>query len=485
MKKISLYLTSLLFAIAFVSCDEDYNKNIAPPQGWEQEPAQDVNFVIANIEEAYDLNKITEEAFNIVKKNSLPVYNEGTTISYVIHFSDSEEFLSKDVRKVTLESDNYSIARSDVQSVVEKFYGKRPVGRELYLRVIASIHEGNSQIMIRSNALTIGVTPEAPVIETAYYLVGGVTGWNGGDVSTLLKFDHSGNDVYDDPYFTALINVGTDGGWKIVPQSAVTAVENGEASDIWGAAMGTDTDGDTSLTGAFGPEKGGAMKIDQAGWAKITLDMMSYTYEVEIIGEMVLELYAPGGYQGWDPATARTVYTKNMDMKYDGYINIAGSGWTDGFKFVNGPAWPDAGNGYRDYGTDSGGEPGNLTGGDNVTVAEEGFYRVTVDLSGSAYTYKAEKTVWGIIGDATSGGWDTSTDMTLDAATYIWSVTTNLIGGKEFKFRANDGWDINLGGDTNDLIYGGDNIVITEDGEYTITLNLSNPKAYKATITKN
>jgi len=90
------------------------------------------------------------------------------------------------------------------------------------------------------------------------------------------------------------------------------------------------------------------------------------------------------------------------------------------------------------------------------------------------------KTEWGLIGDATPGGWDNSTPMTYDPATGLWSVTTTLVNGA-FKFRANNSWDINLGGDLNNLSYGGDNIPIT-GGTYTITLNLTNPQAFKATI---
>jgi hypothetical protein len=99
------------------------------------------------------------------------------------------------------------------------------------------------------------------------------------------------------------------------------------------------------------------------------------------------------------------------------------------------------------------------------------------------FTYTAVATDWGVIGSATPGGWDNDTDMTYDPETGIWSVTLDLIDGA-FKFRANDGWDINLGGDLNNLSYNGSDIPITE-GNYTITLDLSNPQQYSATIVQN
>lgn len=72
--------------------------------------------------------------------------------------------------------------------------------------------------------------------------------------------------------------------------------------------------------------------------------------------------------------------------------------------------------------------------------------------------------------------------MTFDPETQIWSVTTELSDG-EFKFRANDGWDINLGGRINDLSFGGDNIII-ESGTYTITLDLSDSEQLHGSIVK-
>lgn len=100
----------------------------------------------------------------------------------------------------------------------------------------------------------------------------------------------------------------------------------------------------------------------------------------------------------------------------------------------------------------------------------------------STLTYKFSKTEWGIIGDATQGGWDNSTPMTLNAETGEWSITTELAAGN-YKFRANNKWDINLGGDLNHLTYGGDNIT-TEAGTYVITLKLGDASNYHATVVK-
>ena len=73
--------------------------------------------------------------------------------------------------------------------------------------------------------------------------------------------------------------------------------------------------------------------------------------------------------------------------------------------------------------------------------------------------------------------------MVYDPAKGVWTVTATL-EAKSFKFRANNGWEINMGGEMNDLSYNGDNIQVEEAGDYLITLDLSDPKAYKATMVK-
>src|SRR5699024_6983466 len=108
--------------------------------------------------------------------------------------------------------------------------------------------------------------------------------------------------------------------------------------------------------------------------------------------------------------------------------------------------------------------PGMLTGtdgADNLTVEEDGFYRLRMDRE--ALTYEAIKIDWGIIGEATPGGWDADTDMTFEGGkgSYTWSITTNLKPG-EFKFRANDAWEINMGGTEASLSPDGPNLVIAD-----------------------
>jgi len=73
--------------------------------------------------------------------------------------------------------------------------------------------------------------------------------------------------------------------------------------------------------------------------------------------------------------------------------------------------------------------------------------------------------------------------MTWDATNKVLKITLNLTVGT-FKFRANDDWGVNLGGNMAALTQGGDNIPVTVAGNYTIKLDVSKA-VYSCTVTKN
>lgn len=177
-------------------------------------------------------------------------------------------------------------------------------------------------------------------------------------------------------------------------------------------------------------------------------------------------LYVPGGYQGWDPTKTNTVIASaNGDGKFEGYLNFTDANTE--FKFTDGPSW------NVNYG-DTGADGGLDQGGDNIKAAEAGFYKIDVDLTNLTYTLL--KTSWGLIGNATPGGWDSDQDLTYDAATNSWSILVDLVPG-DIKFRANDGWDLNYGDTGKDglLERNGDNIPIASAGKYKVTLFLDKP----------
>lgn len=464
MKKISLYVMSFLTALAFVACDENFD-DWADPQMNPQEDAIDVVFGATNATATiFDLNTISTETVEIAK---VSLNNEeGTTTAFDVHFSATEDFAKKEVCELMAEGDGVKILTTDLQEAVVALYGKRPDERNLFMRVNGYVTTAKGQTLLtRSNNLEIKVTPIAPIIESAYYITGELAGdWG---PAHLVKFNHSGKDVYEDPLFTITLECPKDkANFKIVPQSATE-----EGADFWGLTLGTAEDGDSSLEGTL-VQNAGAIQIAEAGWVKITLDMMSYTYTIEPL-QVSPYLWVPGNHQGWNPAGAPQVYTTNMDLVYNGHMYLDG-----GFKFTGQPAWGPTEYAYGYFGSHS--ENISDDGGNLVVAA--GYYFVEVNLN--TQDVKITETQWGLIGDATEGGWDASTPMTYDRGSDTWSVTTTLVGGKAFKFRANNGWDINMGGSTDKLLFDKGNIDVAESGTYKIVLHLGNDDNSYCTLTK-
>lgn len=192
-----------------------------------------------------------------------------------------------------------------------------------------------------------------------------------------------------------------------------------------------------------------------------------------------------GAHNNWSfenpPLLASSAYG---ETDYEGYV------WLDGeFKFIMPNdegvfAWPNDGGGVN-----YGGANGTLAeGGSNIT-APAGYYLIKVDPE--AGTYSLTLTNWGIVGNATPGGWDNSTPMTYNQQTRTWTIVTNLTTqaapDNGWKFRANNEWTLNLGDSVlnstdGTLVYSGSNISATA-GTYTITLDLSHPREYTYTIT--
>lgn len=183
-------------------------------------------------------------------------------------------------------------------------------------------------------------------------------------------------------------------------------------------------------------------------------------------GSVYPYIYAPGSYQGWDPANPATVLASvNDDGNYEGFLYFAEENTE--FKFTPAPNWD------TDFG-DNGGDGTLDPQGANILVADPGFYKVNVDLNNLTYTL--EKTTWGLIGSATPGGWDNDTDLTYDVEKGALTLTVDLVPG-EIKFRANDDWALNFGDDGGDALLNRDgaNIQIASAGNYEIVLYLDKP----------
>ena len=440
MKKLA-YLSAIALMI-FASCTkEDFGVKVADPQTNPQEESVTVpEGVEATATEVINLAEVTEEYVTVA--TCTPVEIEGAEYVYTLDIEGKEFKVDK----------NMMVAVYDLQSIVEVKYGKRPVERSLSAVVSVSAMLEGQAFSLGSAEFTINVIPVAPFIDEAYYLVGDMCGW---DAATAVMFNHSDRDVYDDPVFTLMIDVpDTDGNggdyWKIIPKTNFDG-------DFWGAGvLGTAIDGDPATEGHLVTDNPQAGKIETTGLHKISINMMDYTYSIMQV-DFVEYIYIPGNHQGWNPASAQKLWSPAFDGVYTGFCAMNGD-----FKFTKQPAWGEEYN-YESFSSYSDG----ISQGDgtNINIAE-GFYYLTVDVG--LGSINAVPVSWGVIGDATENGWDSDQDMNWDATKKCWTATITLKDG-EMKFRANDAWDINLGGSLDNLVANGGNIRVTA-GTYAVEL---------------
>ena len=167
---------------------------------------------------------------------------------------------------------------------------------------------------------------------------------------------------------------------------------------------------------------------------------------------------------------------KTADKNVYTYTGLFKSGKDIGFKIVRDKgSWdPQYGYGAADGALSMDGSSGNLS------VPADGYYKFTFDLA--ALTYKLETvaaptttyTSISIIGTV-NGNWDKDTQLVQSAFDpHVWSVQGVALKGGEFKFRANNAWDVSWG--TNSEYYGtaakgGANIPLTSDWTYNVYFN--------------
>lgn len=218
-------------------------------------------------------------------------------------------------------------------------------------------------------------------------------------------------------------------------------------------------DGEGNLT-----NPGANIPVTEDGLYYITANLADMSYSLIKMNWGIIGNATPGG---WDGQTA-LAYEADLNVLKGTFAMTVGE-----FKFRANDSWS--------YNYGSAEADGNLGfDASNIPVEVEGDYAITLDLSTPhAYTYSANR--WGIIGDATPGGWGADTFMSWDAEAEVFTVTADLVAG-EIKFRANADWAFNFGGAWPALTPDGANMVIAAAGNYTLTLD---PWTGEGSITPN
>lgn len=448
MRKIA-YL-SVFAGLLLTSCIEgDYGIKPADPQVNEQEEA--VTFPTG----------LTVSAVSPIDLAAV----EGKTVAIAAYTPAEVEFGEFDNFRIVLDdtyvfpvADDMMVHVDSLQNAVVDAYGKRPSPRTFKAVLEADLMVGGQASYMASSSFDVVLTPQAPFIASAYYLIGNMNGWSDVDAKNF-QFKHSGKDVYEDPVFTITFTADADCYWKIIPQS------NYDAGNAWNegttGVLGVAVDGDTATEGTLVTEKPQAGKIAEAGMYMMVINMMDYTYSIKALAP---EYYLVGDNFAWDVNTkthlmyAESATVQSYTGKFDGNL-----------KFINGndmgtDNWSACYGSPNDGDTASSGKLQQNAGA--IHSPDAGYYTFTADLDAMTYTWTkldnqtpTEYTTIGLVGEFCSWNQASDDNQMTQITPHNWYKSMTLTDGK-LKFNANKEWTISWGGET-DLNIGDDNYGVT------------------------
>ncbi|PQV51307.1 SusE-like outer membrane protein [Jejuia pallidilutea] len=321
---------------------------------------------------------------------------------------------------------------------------------DIDIRVVATIVDNASGTVLErtTEAITISVTTYATALDlsTTWGIIGSAANdWGATPDLPFFKTDTDG-------VLVAYVNL-IDGEIKFRENMA------------W-----DNNYGDNGADGTL--EQDGANIAVTAGSYKITMNLNDLTYTIEPFSLGIVG----GAYNEWGA-------TPDFMLEYDQYSDVFRGIVTliDGeMKFRLNNDW---GTNWGDDGND-----GTLDAAGANIVVTAGIYIATVNLNDLTYTLEPIDYVWGLVGGAYND-WGATPDaqFTRDWSRPfddIWILNDVTLIDGEYKFRANNAWDVDYGDNGGDgtLEPGGANIVTTA-GTYSFVLDFSDPA--NPTYTKN
>ena len=474
MKKV-LYAIGL--ALLAVSCTEDYT-DWANPFKNDPEAAKSMTMTISPVA-TIDLATVTTETVQIFTP-SITIDDEAeTTYQATIH-GEAEG----DEAEFSVGADG-SVQKEILEEAVYALYGQRPVTRNIPMDVVGRVKVGG-QTFKAFGSTTLSVIPNAPEIETAYYLTGSINGWNNSD--TTYKLTNDGSDPYENPTFTCRIPAPEDGSnveFKMTPESGL--------GGDWSKCLAGGDEGKFKYN-----NDGGNLVINAVAGAKfydLTFNMLDQTWEAKaLLFDIEQNWYLTGSINGWN--NSDTTYKMTNDGR-DPYENptftmrIPAPEDGSNIEFKMTPESGLGGNWSKCLAAGNNGEGTfayNNEGGNLVIEAVEGakFYDVTFNMMALTWSYKAISFDPFVYFIGATDGWANAeqklalTDEGAGIYTgYVYCADPNG-WGNEFKFQkvAGDwGTEINTGhmtgGITGDFADGGGNFKANAgEGVYFVTLNL-------------
>lgn len=470
MKKLALYGLLALCA-GFTACDE-VDETKAGPQTWPQLPGFSAENLSVTVAQPADMPSILLE----------PLANENASVAVATYDAKDFPFTEYDLEMImeiskTDAFTNYGeapavvnaenqvlVSAMDIQNAYYAAISKDPSPADINVRFAAYAVNGTSKIRLGGEDKYYGVgklnitpCPNPSTISQSYYLIGTVSD---NTVAKALKLNHSDASVYDDPTFYVKVDITADQAadgfkWKVISEEAFKAGN----TDAPGTVFGQEYEDEDYTEGTLFPNTAdftpGYGVVYEEGPHMFTFDMDKLTYTIALTIE---NLYTPGGSNGWNQAASQMLYTTDY-ANYMGFAHLNGE-----FKFTSQPDW----NGIN-FGNS--GEEGKLStdgGAGNLSASADALYWCQVNITSLTYSI-TEITSCGVIGELNS--WGGQEALTPSADFLTWTGTIDFGAGGEWKIRFNDNWDINLGGDMNNLSVGGANMKASA-GVHKVTLNL-------------
>lgn len=415
------------------SCTEDF-KDWADPMSNSENPASASAVVAAA--PAIDFNTINADSVQLF----VPTYNaeEGTTAANTVT-------LYKDETKnegISVNVDDQGRAKTtELRDALEALFGVPAEAIDVPINVITVLTK-NGQAFRFSSDIT-----DAVKMAAGMYIVEG-------DNRTAMEFVEQGKYTLTVP--------AAEMRFFFLPFTNLNNFEEGK--------LGSDIEPDGFVLGGNLKQGADAYEIwldydsDYTQYI-ITVNTKDMTYDVEGLAYADM-IWQAGSANGWGSPAAglKNKGWKNArqnDGDYFGFMYLNGE-----FKFRSGKDnWnaPDWGIGASE---------GTLAvGAGNINTAE-GFYMVEANIANLTYNLTPITTI-GVIGSFPNTNWGSDeAKLTYNNATGAWEGRCTIPDGVKFKFRANDSWDINWGGDLNNLSYDGGDMSIAA-GTYFIQLYIT------------
>src|SRR5688572_15291320 len=449
----NITLLSMLCTMLSISCsDETFDpvlndsSTFTPPTFESPASASPAIFTEENLGEVYEVFKWKKTEYGI-----------SLSTNYVLEVDDDEDF---DAPK------NLGATSANQVSVT-----KEAINNAMLALGLPAFEESSVHLRVRStiNGITSDTLYSSPIVR----------------VATTFQSSECGSFCT-----VGIIGDATPGGWdkdsdlrladatKVDKETWTTIIYllggkkvKFRASDGW-----DDNWGATAFPEGTGTAGGPDIPVPTSGYYKVVFNSETgaYTFTAQTTPEYkTIGIIGNGTAGGWD---ADTDLTKDA---LDPHV------WTGTVTLTDGEAKFRAENDWAsNWGAGAYPSGVGIGNGPNIPV-KAGTYSVRFNDATGEYAFMPtnRSTPYlklGIIGSATSGGWDSDTDFTSNATNpFLWSKIVTLSDG-ESKFRADDGWDVNWG--ASDFpggisTAGGPNIP-TKNGTYVVTFNTGTGEYY-------